>query len=157
MKKLELYIKEAELFDTVKQELFESSVEHNKKIDETDDYILYAGNHVFNRLYRHTLDTGNYGDKIKLSDILKTVKKGFYHIENCYNNNRLKLGDSNFIICITNVKMNPALNVVMFIDSFDGNKYHIVIKTVMKKNAFKASLIRTVNEELTDCIIFIEI
>lgn len=45
----------------------------------------------------------------------------------------------------------------MFIDSFDGNKYHIVIKTVMKKNAFKASLIRTVNEELTDHIIFIEV
>lgn len=96
MKNLELYIKEAELFDIVKQELVESSVDYNKKIDETDDYILYAGNH---------------GDKIKLNDILKTVKKGFYHIENCYNNNRLKLGDSNSIICITNVKMNPALNV----------------------------------------------
>lgn len=156
MKKLELYIKEEQLFDIVKLEMFESS-NSNKKIADTDEYALYVGDHVFNRLYRHAMDTGNYGDKIKLNDVIKTVKSGFHHIENCYNNNRLKAGDSNSILCITNTKMNPALNVILFISSFNGIKYDIVIKTVMRKNAFRASLIRTVNEEFMCNVKFVEI
>lgn len=158
MKVLIDYIKNKnEDLKNVEYELLEGKSK-NTLVDETDDYRLYCGEHVFNRLYRHTLETGNYGDKISLKSVKKTVKDGFYRIENCFNNNNLCADDPHSTLCIVDKKYRPNLNVVIFIDKFDGKKYDIIVKTVMKTNNFNSQTKRSINEcKVIDNMLFIEI
>ncbi len=160
MKDLSVYIqKEVNSFDIIYEELTSSDKGNNILIDQTDDYNLYCGGHLYKRLWRDVEDTDNPGDKIPIYRIKDTIKKGFYHIENCYNSNRLKENNPDYAICITNKKYNPNLNIVIYIKKIESDpfKYNLIIKTVMNKNGFASRLKRYINEEFIDNIIFIEI
>ena len=158
MKKILEYINKLNEFNTIVEELDKIEQGNNKLIDKTKEYNLYAGKHVFDRLYRDVEQTYNIGDKISLKQVIDTVNKGFYHILNCHSSNKLKVGDSTSAICITNKKYNIYLNVVVYINkiNIDGT-FDLTILTVMKKNNFGTILKRYINEDLFNNIIFINI
>ena len=135
MKKILEYINKLNEFNTIVEELDKIEQGNNKLIDKTKEYNLYAGKHVFDRLYRNVEQTYNIGDKISLKQVIDTVNKGFYHILNCHSSNKLKVGDSTSAICITNKKYNIYLNVVVYINkiNIDGILSSGIIKNLIEK------------------------
>lgn len=158
MKKILEYINNLNEFKTIVEELDKIEQGNNKLIDKTKEYNLYAGKHLFDRLYRDVEQTYNISDKISLKQVIDTVNKGFYHIINCSTSNKLKIGDPKSAICITNKKYNDYLNVVVYINkiNIDGT-FDLTILTVMKKNNFGTNLKRYINEDLFNNIIFVTI
>lgn len=158
MKKILEYINNLNEFKTIVEELDKTEQGNNKLIDKTKEYNLYAGKHLFDRLYRDVEQTYNIGDKISLKQVIDTVNKGFYHIVNCHTSNKLKDGDPKSAICITNKKYDNYLNVVVYINkiNIDGT-FDLTILTVMKKNNFGTMLKRYINEDLFNNIIFVTI
>lgn len=158
MKKILEYINNLNEFKIIVEELDKIEQGNNKLIDKTKEYNLYAGKHLFDRLYRQVEQTYNIGDKISLKQVVDIVSKGFYHILNCHTSNKLKIGDPKSAICITNKKYDNYLNVVVYINkiNIDGT-FDLTILTVMKKNNFGTTLKRYINEDLFNNIIFVTI
>lgn len=55
------------LIDYIDETLSKDEQGNNILIYSTKDYNIYCGKHLFDRLHRHTDETYNIGDKIKLS------------------------------------------------------------------------------------------
>lgn len=155
---IDYIINENKNFDIILEELSESKKNGNKLIESTEKYNVYCGKHLFDRLNRHIEDSYNPGDKIPMKSVLNTIKNGFYHIENCFNSNKIKANDPNSCICLVNKKYFEPLNIILYINKFNIDlTYDITIKTVMFKKDFGSKLKRYINENIVESIIFIEI
>ena len=138
-------------FICVYEELTSQESGNNKLIDKTDNYCLYAGNHLYDRLMRHTEDTGNIGDKINIKNVKFIVNLGFHFIEDL-SGMQLKVGDPDSAIALYDKRTN--LNVVVYIKKIERDTavYDIIIKTVMTKENFKSSIKRIVRESKINII-----
>lgn len=129
---------------------------NNILIDRTNEYCLYCGGHLFNRQYRHVEDTYNIGDKITIGGVKNLIRKGFYHIDNCFNSGRIIQNNENSRLCLTD--KNTWLNVVIFVKKLEiDGLYDIIIKTTMIEKNFYTKLKRFINEDIVNNIIFIEV
>ena len=138
-------------FICIHEELTSQEAGNNKLIDKTDNYCLYAGKHLYDRLMRHTEDTGNIGDKISIKNVKLIVNLGFHFIEDL-SGMQLKVGDPDSAIALYDKRTN--LNVVIYIKKIerDTAMYDIIIKTVMTKEDFKSSIKRIVRESKMNII-----
>lgn len=158
MDKLDNYIKKCQIFEQINEELSKEEQGNNVLIDSTENYNLYCGKHLFDRQNRDVEHTYNIGDKIPLKYIKDTIKKGFYHIDNCFTSDKIKENDPFAGICITNKKYFQDLNIIVFVKKLEKDGiYDLIIKTVMFKNGFGSELKRYINEELFENLIFVEI
>lgn len=109
----------------------------NVLIYKTNEYNLYCGKHLFDRLNRDSNETYNTSDKIKLSWIKQIVNKGFSTINNLCGN-RLKINDPNSAINLISIKHGSSkLNVVCYIGKVEiDGIIDIIIKTTKFENNF---------------------
>ena len=135
-----------DLKDYILEELTKEERGNNVLIDETDDYYLYCGHHLFERLTRHSDETGNISDKISLKSVKNVVKLGFPKIDDLAGI-KLKINDPNSAICLVDKRLN--LNVVVFIRKLERTgKYDLIIKTVMTKENYLSDIKRIVRETI---------
>lgn len=146
MKDLSTYIKEQILIE----ELSKDERGNNVLIDQTKNYNLYCGGHLFKRLNRHYEESGNPQEKNFLKTVKKIVCKGFSNIENKFNNGTITQGDPNSTIClILKRKYDDPINVVVYIEKLEiDGVYDIIIKTVMTNSNFYSSVKSIIKESI---------